>query len=149
MKASQTLKTVRTALAALALAGCHLVDQRDFDAKAGRKPEGPKVAAVPFHGPPALVTIRFDQPDPDYDAVLADGVHRAMARKPDVLFTVLTLVPLAGSPDAQLAAETAAAASGRSIAASIVADGAEPGQVEQAVRSEPNLTLKEVRVIVH
>lgn len=149
MKVPRKIKIVPAILAALAAAGCHLVDQRDFDAKAGQKPEGPKVNATPFHGPPALVTIRFDTPDPDYDAVLAEGVHRAMARKPDVLFTVLTLVPLAANPDAQLAAETAAAASGRSIAASIVADGAEPGQVEQAVRSEPNLKLKEVRVLVH
>ncbi len=133
----------------LCLGGCHLVDQQDFDAKAGRKPTPPVVAEQAFHGPPALVTIKFDRPDPDYEAALADGVHRALARKPDVLFTVLTLVPQAPTPDAQFASETQAAASGRLVAASIVADGAEHGQVEQAVRSEPGLTLKEVRVLLH
>ena len=149
-RSARILPTVMTiAFGSLLLAGCHLVDQRDFNRNAGAKPALPAGPAVAFHGPPALVTIRFDTPNPDYEATLADGVRRALARKHDVLFTVLTLVPAAPTPDAQVAAESEAATSGRLVAASIVADGAESGQVEQAIRSEPNLKVKEVRVLIH
>jgi hypothetical protein len=132
------------------LAACHLVDQRDFDAHAGDRPAlphgpAPKVA-VPA---PALVMIRYDVPDPPYREALATAVARALARKHDVIFTVTSIVPSAGDVSAQVAAEGAAASSGRDVAAAIVADGADPGQVEQAVRQDSAAMVREVRVDVH
>ena len=139
------------------LAGCHLVDQRDFDAKAG-SPPAPPVAAAPAPAAPSLVTIRYATPDPQYREALAGAVQRALARRRDVLFVVTTLVPAspsasaqgAGSPSPDAQAEQAAAASaqGREVAQAIVEAGAEPGQVEQAVRVQPGLAVKEVRVSV-
>jgi hypothetical protein len=131
------------------LAGCHLVDQRDFDARAGRPPVVRAAPALAIAGPQPLLRIAYDTPDPDYSRALSAAVHRAMAVKPDVLFTVQTLVPLSGTPDAQVIAQSAAAGTGREIAEAIVADGADAGQVELAVKGDPALKQKEVRVFVH
>ncbi len=132
---------------AMALAGCHLVDERDFDRTAERPPT-PKVVSAP-PPPPSLVRIRYTTPNPDYHDALASLVQRALARKADVLFTVSTLVPPASDADAQADAAETAAASGREVAQQIVDDGASSGQVEQLVRVAPGLTVTEVTVDVH
>jgi hypothetical protein len=93
--------------------------------------------------------IRYDVPDPPYREALATAVAHALARKHDVIFTVTSIVPSAGDVSAQVAAEGAAASSGRDVAAAIVADGADPGQVEQAVRQDSAAMVREVRVDVH
>ncbi len=126
---------------AVCVSGCHLVDQRDFDASAGQPPK-PRAAPPGPPPPPSLVTIRYTTPEPQYRDALSALVTRALARKRDVLFTVTSVVPEAASPEE-------AAASGREVAQAIVDDGAEAGQVEQAVRLDPGVTVKEVRVNVH
>ncbi len=138
----------RSYLLALTLAGCHLIDQRDFDAKAGRPPALPRLA--PAAAPaPALVTIRYTTPNPDYRDPVSAAVKRALARKPDVLFTVVTVVPAQSTPDAEAEQAAAASASGRDVAQAIVDAGAAPGQVEQAVRIQPGISTREVRINVH
>lgn len=133
----------RAAILGLAaiLSGCHLIDQRDFNTAAGRRPTPPPSprAAPP---PPSLVTIRYTTPDPQYRPSLEAVVQKALARKADVLFTVTSIVPAALSPED-------AAASGREVAQAIVDDGAEAGQVEQAVRLDAAATVKVVTVNVH
>ncbi len=128
------------------LTSCHLIDQRDFDPHAGDPPK-PPAAKLPPPGPGAIVTIKYAG-EPDYAASLAQSVHRALAVKPDVLFTVQTLVPQADTPAAQAAALQDASATGREIAEAIIANGADEGQVEQAVRTDPSLHDKEVQVFV-
>jgi hypothetical protein len=136
-------------LLACLLAGCHLVDQRDFDSRAGRPPVLPVAPGPIVFGPKPLLRIAYDTPDPDYAPPLADAVRRAMTVKPGVLFTVQTLVPVAPSPDAQAEALRAAAATGREIADAIVTDGADPGQIELAVKADPGVKVKEVLIFVH
>ncbi len=126
---------------AATLPGCHLVDQRDFDAAAGQPP-APRLPPPAPPPPPALLTIRYTTPEPDYRDRLAAAVGKALARKRDVLFTVTSLVPATDPP------ETATAA-GREVAQAIVDDGAEPGQVEQAVRLDQAATVRTVSVSVH
>ena len=130
------------ALAALglALAGCHLVDQRDFNKSAGMPPAKPALP-LPPPPPPSLVTIRYTTPEPQYREALAAVVQKALARKRDVLFTVTTSVPAGVSVED-------AVASGREVAQAIVDDGAEAGQVEQAVRLD-QAAVKTVSVGVH
>ncbi len=142
----------RAALIALTpclLAACHLVDQRDFDAAAGRPPVPLQVASAPTAAVPALVTIRYTTPDPPYREALATAVQRALARKPDVLFTVTTLVPDQPGADAQAEQAMQAAGYGHAVSQTIVDNGAAPGQVEQAVRVQPGLKVREVLVTVH
>jgi hypothetical protein len=133
----------------LALTGCHLVDQRTFDRHAGAKPQPPAAKVVATHGPQPLLTITYDNPDPDYARPLANAVQRALAVKPDVLFTVQILVPPSGPPDAQARAEIAAAATGREIEEAMVADGADQGQIEMAVKGDASVKTKDVRIYVH
>ncbi len=132
------------------LAGCHLIDQRTFNPTAGTKPLPPAVAAKPGPTPtPPLLTIRYDTADPQYRAALATAVDAARRRKPDVLFEVVVLVPAEGTPAQQVELAEAARVDGHDVAAAIVADGADPGQVELTARTDPALQAKEVRVYVH
>jgi hypothetical protein len=131
----------------LAAAACHLVDQRDFDANAGRKPV-PKVVAFPAPPAPSLVTIRYTVPDPDYRQAVTRVVQQALARKRDALFMVTTRVPASGTIAAQAEAAERAAASGREVAQAIVDAGAVPGQVAQTLRMDPATTTREVIVTV-
>ena len=148
--AAMTKPAQRATLAGLLmLSGCHLVDQRDFDPHAGAKPVPPPGKFVAVKGPEPLLRITYDNPDPDYARPLAAAVQRALAVKPDVLFTVQTVVPAGGLPDAQAEAQRAAAATGREIAEAMTADGADQGQIELAVKGDAGLKTKEVRIFVH
>jgi hypothetical protein len=130
------------------LAACHLIDQRDFDPHAGEKPKPPAAKPLP-PGPGALLTIKYGAGEPAYATSLQQAVQRALTLKPNVLFTVQTVVPAADSPEAQEQALRDASATGREIAEAIIADGADAGQVEQTVRAEGGVHAKEVRVFVH
>ena len=130
------------------VAGSHLVAPRDFDAKAGRPPIVPHAAPV-VASSPALVTIRYSTPNPDYHEALVAAVRRALARKPDVLFTVTTSIPASAGPDSQAEQAASASSSGREVAQAIVDAGAAPGQIEQAVRVQPGIGEREVQVAVH
>jgi hypothetical protein len=133
---------------AMSLPACHLVDQRDFNAMAGQKPVRKVAAGKPVPPVPALVTIRYSQPNPPYQEALTNAVHAALARKPDVLFTVSTIVPQAPSPAASADLGAEAAASGRDVAQTIVNAGAAPAQVEQIVSIDPSAAYREVVVRV-
>jgi hypothetical protein len=132
----------------LALAACHLVDRRDIWPEADRRPTFPVPPPPALPEPPALVTIRFDTPNPAYREALERAVRQALSAKPGVLFTVNTLVPPAGAPAQQEAALARAANDGRAVGQAILDAGADPGQVELAVRSDPKVSLQEVRVTV-
>jgi hypothetical protein len=117
------------------------VDQRDFNPSAGLPPAKPAPPPAP-PPPPSLLTIRYTTPEPQYRDALAAVVQKAIARKRDVLFTVTTIVPAGAPPDEAIS-------SGREVAQAIVDDGAEAGQVEQAVRLDPAAPVKIVSVNVH
>ncbi len=130
----------------LSVAACHLVDQRDFNPKAGLRPV-PAVAAVrPVPPIPALVTIAYTTPDPDYREALTDAVHKVLARKPDAGFLVATTLPSAPGADGTAARAEDEAAAGREVAQTIVDAGADPGQIEQVISTDPSATARTVRV---
>jgi len=149
----QSRRFVLTALLALPALGaqtaCHLIDQRSFDKTAGMKPVPPVPPPGKFVGPHPLITITYTTPDPYYASELTVAVKRALAVKPNVLFTVQAYVPLAATVDAQASALQAAAAAGREIGDAIIADGADPGQIELTAGADPSLHVQQVRVFVH
>ncbi len=129
------------------LTGCKLIDQRTFDANAGK----PVVIPAP-PGPPnpqALITVDFARPNPDYQAQLQQAVESALARKPNVLFDVVTVVPATGTPAQQVAAATALTADARAIARAINADGVDDDHIDLQARAEPGQTTRQVQVFVH
>ncbi len=84
---------------------------------------------------PALVTIRFNQPNLSYQAKVADAVHQALAIKPTTTFEVVD-VTTAGQ-----------GTRGQEVAQSITAAGAPAAQV--TVSSEAgNVANEEVRIFV-
>lgn len=148
----RALRSFAIPLACLLLSGCMLVDQRTFDRSAGRKPV-PHAPAAVASGPgpvPPLFVVHAGQADEDWRPALRQAVGDALARKPNVLFTVESVVPVAPSPTAQAASLRAATAdAGRPVADAITADGAQPVQVEMTAASETSVTAPEVRVYVH
>ena len=133
-------------LCAVLLAGCTLIDQRTFNPQAGVPAKPP---AAP--GPPAivpLVTINLAKAIPDYAASLHQSVANALARKPDVQFDVVSVVPAAGTPAEQVAAATGITADARAIARAINADGVDDGNIHLSARSDAGVTAREVQVFV-
>ena len=133
-------------------AGCDLVDQRSFDRSAGRAPvpaAPPRVVSTVRPIPPLFV-VRSGRAARDWQPALRRAVGQALSRKPNVLFTVQSVTPVASSPLAQAAALRAAVAlQGRPVADAITGDGARPAQLELTARSDPAVGTPEVRVYVH
>jgi hypothetical protein len=133
---------------AVSLPACHLVDQRDFNPQAGMPPPKKVVAVRPAPARPALVTIRYSEPHPDYREALTAAVKAALARKPAAQFIVSTVAPSAATADEAVDLAAQAAGSGREVAQTIVDAGAEPAQVEQLVSVDPAARYREVVVNV-
>nr|WP_321983731.1 hypothetical protein [uncultured Lichenicoccus sp.] len=135
------------------LGGCKLVDQRTFDRNAGRKPVAhvPVVAvAGPAPVPPLLVVPTREAPE-DWQPRLAAAVHAALARKPNVLFTVQSIARVEPGADAQTQATALRAvidSQGRAVAQAITGDGASSLQVEMSASADPAARDAEVRVFV-
>jgi hypothetical protein len=121
----------------LALAGCHLLDQTDFDPRLRAKPPPPPVPNPETRA--ALVTIDFARADPDYRAALATAIHAAETRRPGVLYDVVAVVP-----------DSAVAAAGEARAAEVMtaieADGVIPPRIQLGVALEPGRKVPQVRV---
>ncbi len=137
------------AIAAAAVAGCTLIDQRTFNPHAGEKPKLAVAAPKPLPpGAPPLVEIGFATPNPPYQEELANAVRQALARRPDAIFTVEVLVPVQGSPEAQADQARQGAATARRIAQTIVEAGADQGQIELAVRADPARRVEKAEIRV-
>jgi hypothetical protein len=129
------------------LAGCKLIDQRTFNPHAGEPATGPAPVAAAVT--PPLMTIDFSTPNPIYDTQLRAAVQQALARKPDVVFDVTTVVPATGTPAQQVAAAEAISADARQVARTISSDGVDDGNVHLSARSEPDVKVRQIRVYVH
>ncbi len=135
---------------ALLLAGCHILDQTDVPPWLGGAP--PEVVAKkppppPPAGPPPLLTIHFG-PGVFYDEQLRRAVAAARARKPDVTFDVVSVIPVVGDTAAQLAAAIAETGDAADVAHGIQAQGVAPSHVVLSARTDPSVTEREVRVYV-
>lgn len=127
----------------LASGGCALVDQRTFNPEAGKPPAvaaaPPAPAAAPA-GPAALLTVRFDRPAA-IEGPVRQAVALARARKPDVAFDVVSVVP-----DAD--AVGAGGAEAARVARLITAQGVPATRVNLQVRLDPAVGARDVRVFV-
>ncbi len=140
---AQIVGTRRAVMLGLAgLSGCTLIDQRTFNPQAGlppvrpTPPKPPLPLAPPEPGAPPLLSVRLPGP-PDLRAVIARAVASARARKRDVAFDVVEIVP-----------GPVAGAEAADIARIIVAQGVPAARVTLSARPIPNVA-HEVRVFVH
>jgi hypothetical protein len=125
--------------AALALAGCKLVDQTTFapspEAKAA-KPAGPKADTRT-----ALITINYAEPNPSYQDLVRYAVREAETRAPGVEYDVSATLP-AGS-DAAVAQRRA-----MDVMRDITAQGVPDSRVHLGLSAESAGSPQEVRVYV-
>ena len=135
-------------LASAPMAGCKLVDQRTFVAHA----DAPPVVTIPPGRPvaavPPLLAIRFPAGSDQWAGPLRVAVGLATSRKPDVLFTVESVVPARGTPSEQAAHLARATADAQTVAAAIVADGVDPLQVQLTAATGEGVPTEEIRVYV-
>lgn len=121
----------------LALSGCHLLDQTDFEPKMRAKPSPPPVPNPETRA--ALVTIDFAKADPDYRAALATAIQAAESKRPGVLYDVVAVVP-----------DAAGAAAGQARAAEVMtaieADGVIPPRIQLGLALDPGRKIPQVRV---
>ena len=95
-------------LAGLSLTGCKLIDQTTFAPAPEAKPA--QVALPKLDQRTPLVTIGYDQPNPQYQAMLGYAVHAAEARDAAVQYDVFAVVPAKGTPTQQIAGRRRGAA---------------------------------------
>ena len=121
----------------LALAGCHLLDQTDFEPKLASKPPPPPVPSLETRA--ALVTIDYSKADPDYRAALATVIQTVETKRPGVLYDVVAVVP-----------DAAGAAAGQARAAEVMtaieADGVIAPRIQLGVTLDPGRKIPQVRV---
>jgi hypothetical protein len=139
------LTPTRALLALLAaFAGCRLIDQRLFE-PAATAPEAAQLkrSALP---PLPLVTIRFDQPDLDWQTPLQAAVLAAQSRKPDVGFDVVAPIPVAASAAAQDKASAQGVEDVRMVANALQYNGVPADHVHLGYRGDPGQPPREVLV---
>jgi len=122
---------------AVALTGCHLLDQSDFRPKPPTPPALPPVPDPETRTP--LVTIDYGKANPDYTAALAAAIHAAEARRPGVLYDV---VGVAGDANGALAARPHA----EEVLIAIENDGVIPARIQLGLRIDPGRKIPQVRV---
>jgi hypothetical protein len=125
------------ALLLLAPAGCHLLDQTDFEPKLRAKPPPPPVPNPETRA--ALVTIDYAEAEPDYRAALATAIQAAETKRPGTLYDVVAVV-----------GDAAGAAAGRARAAEIMtaieADGIIAPRIQLGLALDPGRKIPQVRV---
>ena len=135
-------------MAGLSVTGCKLIDQTTFAPT-------PEAAAVPAQATlprldarVPLVTIGFDQPNPQYHAMLGYAVHAAEARDAAVQYEVFAVVPAKATPAQQAQAAGAAQGNAIEVMRAIMALGVPAARIHLGVRSDPTIDAEQVRVYV-
>jgi hypothetical protein len=130
------------------LAGCG-VPGRGLVASA---PQRPNVATVRMteaqSGRVPLVTIGADAGPADYLSALAGAVQAAEARKPDVVFDVLSAVSRTGTPLHQMTEAQEVTPNAAEVATAIMGDGVPTARITLGAVVVPGIAGNEVRVYV-
>ena len=138
---------------ALALGGCHLFDQTDVDRKPAARVETPPAAAPPASTTaaadtkndaktdtrPALITIDYATPKPNYRKTLDDTVRTVELRRPGILYDVVAVYG-----DEKEAA--AARANAVEVMKEIQLQGVLPTRVQLSLNQEAGRKTRQVRV---
>jgi len=135
-------------LAALTLAGCAPPGQGLFEPA----PRLPAPATVTTNeaafGRVPLVTIAAGSAPADYRSALTGAVQAAEARKPDVVFDVVSVVPQAGTPLSQISAAKALTQQAEEVARSITGAGVPESRVTLSAQMLPGIPGEQIRVYV-
>ena len=131
-------------LGCLLLAGCTLIDQNTFaPAPEARAQTAPAAASAPvvLDGRTPLMTIDYSGAPPQYEEMLRYAVHAAERRDRDVQYDLVAVLP---KPDQAGAGQTEAVG----VMRTMMQAGVPAGRIHLALRADPSLDARQVRIYV-
>ncbi len=147
MRVARVRRVVAVAVPCL-LAGCSVPGH----GLVGPAPQRPTLAVVEGmeaqSGRVPLVTIAASAGPEQYQSALAGAVQAAEARKPDVVFDVLSAVPQTGTPVRQIDAAKALTPDASEVASAILGDGVPADRITLGAVVVPGIAENQVRVYV-
>jgi hypothetical protein len=144
----QNLNTLAVAIKNGQLYGSSLNGQTGF-APAAYEPAEP--AAAPFtavSSDAALVTIRFDKPNVNYEGALYAAVKSALDRSPDASFDVVAVSPSGSTPGQQALSASTARRNAEQVLRSLSNMGLPAGRVRLSASTSATARTGEVQVFV-
>jgi hypothetical protein len=110
------------------------------------------IAAAPAYGVPAsgaaLVTIRFDHPNVDYQQILYTALAQALQTRPNASFDVLAVSPTRGTAASVQLAQTEAQRHAQAVMRSMTDMGVPATRLSVSSTTDPSIGTSEVRVYV-
>lgn len=97
---------------------------------------------------PALVTIRFDRPDVQYQQALYTALSRALEVRPDARFDVVAVSPSAGSPDQVQLAQSRSRRNAEKVVQAMIDMGLPANRIRLSATTRPDVSVAEVRIYV-
>jgi hypothetical protein len=141
-------QTLTLGLIALGLVGCTLPGRGLL----GPHPQPPTAATVDVtkaeFGRVPLVTIAAGSTEADYLSALTGAVQAAQARKPDVIFDVVSTVPQTATPLDQITAARALTPQASAVAQTIMGAGVPASRVTLGAMVLAGIVGEQIRVYV-
>lgn len=103
---------------------------------------------APAAGSPALVTIRFDRPNVQYQQALYTALSRALEVRPAAQFDVVAVSPSAGSPDRVQLGQSQSRRNAESVVRTMNEMGLPADRIRLSATTRGDVTANEVRVYV-
>ncbi len=135
-------------LAALALGGCKLIDQTTFSPAAEAPAPAQLAALPPLQSGPALLSIRYGTPNPQYGDALRTAVVAAEQQRPGAQYDVVAVVPVPRDPVLQLRDLNQGRQDATGVMRAMMALGVPDTRIALGARTDPAITVREVRVYV-
>jgi len=105
-------------------------------------------AAPAAAGSPALVTIRFDRPNVQYQQALYTALSRALEVRPAAQFDVVAVSPSAGSPDRVQIAQSQSRRNAETVVRTMNEMGLPADRIRLSATTRADISANEVRVYV-
>ena len=103
---------------------------------------------APAAGSPALVTIRFDRPNVQYQQALYTALSRALEVRPAAQFDVVAVSPSAGSPDRVQLGQSQSRRNAETVVRTMNEMGLPADRIRLSATTRADVSANEVRVYV-
>ena len=100
-------------------------------------------------GGTALVTIKFDHPDVEYQQILYTAISQALQSRPTAAFDIVAVSPTRGTLAAVQMAQTDAQRHAQEVLRSMTDMGVPASRLGISSSTDPGISASEVRVFVH
>lgn len=108
----------------------------------------PAISSAGSYGGAALVTIKFDRSDVDYQQILYTALNQTLQSRPGASFQVVAVSPTRGTASSVQLAQTAARRHAQDVLRSMTDMGVPATRLAVSSSTDPGLANTEVRVFV-